>query len=111
MQRTRLIGIVLLFALSAFALERQPNSAYRARREALSKKTSGGIVLLFAGSTQEDDDNFYYLTGLDQSGGALLIAPALSAEGETAARPYTEDPLPARSQSHAGTLDRGEDRP
>ncbi len=88
MRRIQVIGIVLLFAVAALGLERQPNSDYRARREALAKKTNGGVVLLFADVNDKGhDDNFYYLTGLINRGAALLIAPAQ--EG-SAARPYTE---------------------
>jgi len=72
---------ILLLAVSASALERQPNADYRARRVALSRKASGGVVVLFAGVEAEgpnalygfrQDNNFYYLTGLDQTGAALL---------------------------------------
>jgi Xaa-Pro aminopeptidase len=93
-------GLFLLFGLmaSSFGLERQPNSDYHARREALAKKV-GGIVVLFA-ATENDgpndlygfrqDDNFYYLSGLGQPGAALLIASAVEAKGDVAARPYSE---------------------
>lgn len=99
MRRLHLIGIVLLFAVAASALERQPNADYRARREALAAKTNGGLVLLFADTSREDrDDNFYYLTGLENPGAALLIAPAMAAVEGVSARPYTEILyLPARN--------------
>jgi Xaa-Pro aminopeptidase len=78
------------------ALDRQPNADYRARREALAKK-SGGVVVLFApleGADSEysfrQDDNFYYLSGIAEPGVALLIAPAVEAKDQTPARPYTE---------------------
>lgn len=80
-------------------MERQPNSAYHARREALAKKTSGGAVVLFAPTEEagqnavygfHQEDNFYYLTGLPEPGGALLIMPATEATATAAARPYTE---------------------
>jgi Xaa-Pro aminopeptidase len=91
-----------LFLLAAgepsFAIERQPNADYHARREALAKK-AGGVVVLFA-ATENDgpndlygfrqDDNFYYLSGLSEPGAALLIAPAAEAKGDTPARSYTE---------------------
>ena len=89
-----------LLATSApsFALERQPNPDYHARREALAKKTAG-VVVLFA-ATENDgpndlygfrqDDNFFYLSGLNGPGSALLIVSALEAKAEAPARPYAE---------------------
>lgn len=85
-------------ATSSFALERQPNSDYHARRQALAKRV-GAVVVLFA-ATENDgpndlygfrqDDNFFYLSGLSQPGGALLIASATEAKGDTPARAYSE---------------------
>ncbi len=92
-------GLFLLATTeSSFALERQPNADYHARREALAKKAVG-VVVLFAATENEgpndlygfrQDDNFYYLSGLSEPGGALLIAPAVEAKGDTPARTYTE---------------------
>jgi Xaa-Pro aminopeptidase len=83
---------------SSFALERQPNSDYHARREALAKKAAG-VVVLFA-PTENDgpndiygfrqDDNFFYLSGLGEPGSALLLASAAEATADTPARSYTE---------------------
>jgi Xaa-Pro aminopeptidase len=89
-----------IFCASAttFALDRQPNSDYHARREALAKKV-GGVVVLFAPMESEgpndlygfrQDDNFYYLSGITEPGAALLIAPAAEAASGKAARSYTE---------------------
>ena len=85
-------------AKSSSALERQPNSDYHVRREALAKKAAG-VVVLFA-ATENDgpndlygfrqDDNFYYLSGLSEPGAALLIASAAEAKGDAPARAYTE---------------------
>jgi len=85
-------------AKSSSALERQPNSDYHARREALAKKAAD-VVVLFA-ATENDgpndlygfrqDDNFYYLSGLSEPGAALLIASAAEAKGDAPARAYTE---------------------
>jgi Xaa-Pro aminopeptidase len=89
----------LILSVTAAALDRQPNADYRARREALSKKTDGGIVLLFAPMESEgpnalygfrQDDNFFYLTGYTEPGAALLISPAAAATDKEPARPYTE---------------------
>jgi Xaa-Pro aminopeptidase len=101
--RKRSLGLLLLsvmFAVSAaIATERQPNSAYRARRVALSEKTNGGTVILFAPMESEgpnalygfrQEDNFYYLTGLREPGLGLLIAAAKPATATAPARPYTE---------------------
>ncbi|MFZ0308334.1 MAG: Xaa-Pro peptidase family protein [Candidatus Sulfotelmatobacter sp.] len=83
---------------SSLALERQPNSDYHVRREALARK-AGGVVVLFAPMESEgpndlygfrQEDNFYYLSGLTEPGAALLIAPASEAKGDVAARSYTE---------------------
>jgi Xaa-Pro aminopeptidase len=105
--RSFLIGLFFLVATSSgFAFDRQPNSDYHARREALAKKAAG-VVVLFA-ATENDggnaiygfrqDDNFYYLSGMSEPGSALLIASAVEAKGDTPARPYTEILfLPARN--------------
>jgi Xaa-Pro aminopeptidase len=88
-----------IFRTAAFALERQPNADYRARREALAKKTDGGVVLLFAPMEAEgpndlygfrQDDNFFYLAGWTEPGAGLLIAPATPASNDSPAHPYTE---------------------
>jgi Xaa-Pro aminopeptidase len=83
---------------SSFAFDRQPNSDYRARREALARKV-GGVVVLFS-ATENDgpndlygfrqDDNFFYLSGSIEPGVALLIASATAAQGDKPARAYTE---------------------
>jgi Xaa-Pro aminopeptidase len=96
----------LLVSKPGFALERQPNSDYHARREALAMK-AGGIVVLFAPMESDgpndlygfrQEDNFYYLSGSTEPGAALLIAPAAEAKGETPVHPYTEILfLPARN--------------
>jgi len=99
MKKLVALAVVVLLAASAFSLERQPNSAYRARREALAKKTDGGVVVLFAPMESEgpndlygfrQDDNFYYLTGYTEPGAALVIAPAAEASASMPAHPYTE---------------------
>jgi Xaa-Pro aminopeptidase len=97
---------LLLLCNLTFALDRQPNSDYHARREALAKK-AGGVIVLFAPMESEgpndlygfrQDDNFYYLSGLTEPGVALLIAPAAEAVSDKPAHPYTEILfLPARN--------------
>jgi Xaa-Pro aminopeptidase len=97
MRKLVLFFAVLVLACSlGNALDRQPNADYHARREALAKKAAG-VVVLFAPLEAGDavygfrqDDNFYYLSGVTESGVALLIAPAAEAKDDAPARPYTE---------------------
>ena len=97
--RRSLVFACILLVQIAFALERQPNSDYHSRREALAAKTNGAAVLMFAAPEGEGpndiygyrpDNNFYYLTGWSEPGGALLIVPAAEANGDVPAHPYTE---------------------
>jgi Xaa-Pro aminopeptidase len=90
--------ILLIASASSNALDRQPNSDYHARREALAKKV-GSAVVLFAPMEAEgpndlygfrQEDNFYYLSGLTEPGVALLIAPAAEAKADAPAHSYTE---------------------
>ncbi len=103
---------VILLAVGApvcsSAIERQPNSDYHARREALAKKANG-VVVLFAAMENDgpndlygfrQDDNFYYLSGMSEPGSALLIASAAEAKGDSPARAYSEILfLPPRNQT------------
>ncbi|HEV7217489.1 MAG: aminopeptidase P N-terminal domain-containing protein [Terriglobales bacterium] len=101
--------ITLSIGTVAFPLERQPNSDYRARRQALSGKIKDGYVLLFAPPEAEGPndlygyrpyDNFFYLTGWTEPGAALLIAAADEAQAGSTARRYTEILfLPSRNPS------------
>ncbi len=80
---------------SAAALERQPQSAYHARRVALGGELHGGVAVLFAAEEPlldfmpyRQDADFYYLTGWTEPGAALLVAgPAIDARP---ARGYRE---------------------
>ena len=87
---------ILLLCCAGTALDHQPGADYRARREALAKKAGGVIVLVapLEGIDSEygfrQEDNLYYLSGVTVPGAALLIAPAVEAQGETPARAYTE---------------------
>jgi Xaa-Pro aminopeptidase len=99
MRKLLLVTFVCLATFS-FALERQPNADYRARREALARKAGeNGMFLVFAGTESEgpnaifgfhQDENYYYLTGLPDPGGAVLIVPAVNADTGHAARAYAE---------------------
>jgi Xaa-Pro aminopeptidase len=97
-QMRHIIAALVLLSFSLAA-----DADYRSRRENLARKLGAGVLLLFA-STEEEGQNatggfrqnesFYYLTGWNEPGAGLLIAPA--AEG----RPYTEILfLPARNES------------
>jgi Xaa-Pro aminopeptidase len=87
------------FCLLASALDRQPSSDYRARREKLAAKLDGGVALVFAPPEAEGpnalygyrpDDNFYYLTGWPEPGAALLVVSSREAKDNAPARPYSE---------------------
>ena len=119
----RTVLFVLLLSTCAFALERQSNADYRARREALAKKAQNGLILVFADTEEiagnaetgfRQGNDFYYLTGLIDPGGAVLIAPAVDsndprfaqipADARPQARPYSEVLfLPAHSQQERWT--------
>jgi Xaa-Pro aminopeptidase len=83
----RLAGVaawVLLAAVSLAALEREPIESYRARRAALAAKLNDGITVVFAYREPDtadaltgfrQNDNFYYLSGVDEPGAILLLAP------------------------------------
>ncbi len=87
--------LFFLFSQLTWALDRQPNSDFRARRQALASKANGGAVLLFASNEAEGpndlygyrpDDNFFYLSGWSEPGAALLIVGGDSGEDHA----YTE---------------------
>jgi Xaa-Pro aminopeptidase len=88
----------LLLTTAGWAFDRQANSDYRTRREALAKQV-GGVVVLFA-ATESDgpndlygfrqDDNFFYLSGSNEPGAALLIASPAEAKGDIPAHAYSE---------------------
>jgi len=93
-------GLLLffLFCQLTWSLDRQPNSDYRMRRQALASKSDGGVVLLFASTEAEgpndlygyrQDDNFFYLSGWSEPGAALLIVSGTTGAG-TADHSYTE---------------------
>jgi Xaa-Pro aminopeptidase len=96
----RFLLVVLLVAQAVWALDRQSNADYHARRVALSGKTpNAGLVLLFSPPESEgpndlftyrQENNFFYLSGWTEPGAALLIAPAVEAKENSPARAYTE---------------------
>jgi len=98
MKSVRNLLLALLAAMTLVpalnALEKQPASAYHARRVALAAKLHGGIAVLFAAEESEvdfdpyrQDSDFYYLTGWNEPGAALLIVDEAK---EPVARPYKE---------------------
>jgi Xaa-Pro aminopeptidase len=75
---------VLLAAVSLAALEREPVESYRARRAALAARLNDGITVVFAYREPDtadaltgfrQNDNFYYLSGVNEPGAILLLAP------------------------------------
>jgi len=92
--RRALCALLFTVSFPLIAFERQPNADYRVRRERFAAKLDAqSVALLFANSEAEgqnalgafrQNDDFYYLTGWNEPGAAVLIAPANDK------RPYTE---------------------
>ena len=99
----QLVALRLAFAFTGLALacaapisqaqqrrEREPNSAYAARRARLAAEVDAPIVLWgFSGREESSqayvfaqEENFYYLTGHNEEGAALIILPAGKAASE-----------------------------
>ena len=89
--------LLFFFILSqlTWALDRQPNTDFRLRRQSLASKANGGVVLLFASNEAEGpndlygyrpDDNFFYLSGWSEPGAALLIVGGANSQDHS----YTE---------------------
>lgn len=94
----RFLLFIILATQLGWALDRQPNADYRARRQALAGRATGGLVLLFAPNEAEGpndiygyrpDNNFFYLSGWAEPGAALLVAET-GPSGNSAAPRYTE---------------------
>src|SRR5215831_4836905 len=83
MNPVRLPALVLFLLIAssiASALDKQPASEYRARRNALGSELHGGVAILFAAEepvldfdSYRQDSDFYFLTGWNEPGAALLI--------------------------------------
>jgi Xaa-Pro aminopeptidase len=108
--RKPLIFLITLCSTLCFALDRQPNSEYHARRVALSKLAGPNGAFLVFGGVESDgpnaiygfrqDENYFYLTGLTQPGGAVLIMPETEAKDGKPGHPYMEVLfLPQRNQT------------
>jgi len=89
--------LLFFFVLSqlAWALDRQPGTDFRLRRQSLASKANGGAVLLFASNEAEGpndlygyrpEDNFFYLSGWSEPGAALLIVGGANSQDHS----YTE---------------------
>jgi Xaa-Pro aminopeptidase len=84
--RRALCALLFTVSFPLIAFERQPNADYHVRRERFAAKLDGqAVALLFANSEAEgqnalgafrQNDDFYYLTGWNEPGAAVLIAPA-----------------------------------
>jgi Xaa-Pro aminopeptidase len=94
----RILLFLILAAQLGWTLDRQPNTDYRARRQALAGRATGGMVLLFAPNEAEGpndvygyrpDNNFFYLSGWAEPGAALLVSETREL-GNAAAPRYTE---------------------
>jgi Xaa-Pro aminopeptidase len=71
----------------ACAWEKEPLTVYAGRRAQLLKQTGDGVVVLFgygdadvaaSTTTFRQNENFYYLTGWDEPGAMMLLAPETS---------------------------------
>lgn len=91
------VGVFASLALGAVcqAIEKQPTSAYHARRIALAAELKGGVAVLFAAEEPvldfmpyRQDSDFYYLTGWNEPGAALMIVGSLAQGGHS--RSYRE---------------------
>ncbi len=83
--------------LPAQKLSTQPLSVYSARRHALADSLKGGWALVFAATEPvldfdpyRQDPDFYYLTGWNEPGAALVVAPAEPATADHPEIPYRE---------------------
>ncbi len=105
MNRKIVLGLILLLVVTAaFGIERQPNATYRARREALAKKSNGKAILVFAAVESDvtealtgfrQDEDFWYLTGVNTPGAAVLVVPALDEAAVKAANAQLPPGRPA----------------
>ncbi len=73
----------IVASIPMFALEREPDADYHARRVALGAALKGGIAILYAADepsaeylSYRQDEDFYYLTGWNEPGAALVVIGA-----------------------------------
>jgi len=95
------LSVCLLAAIPAVPQEREPLEAYRLRRAALQEKLGDGVIVLFGATEAEgseayhvfrQESNFYYLTGYDDPGAALLLAPPLGDSRSPLAEKFSKLP-------------------
>jgi len=79
----RIVGAALLFLAIAplLAIEKEPLTEYKARRDRLAARIQGNVLVLRAAPDQDltkyyQERNFYYLTGFDQPDAILLLDAA-----------------------------------
>jgi Xaa-Pro aminopeptidase len=91
-----LLAILFLLTLVSCSVQaqqrrdREPNSAYAARRAKLASNIDGPIILLgYSGEEEEaqtyifaQEENFYYLTGHNEEEAALIILPSDAHKGK-----------------------------
>ena len=81
-----LVAVLITSGVSARA--RQPNAEYAARRESLLAQVDAPVVLFgYTGKENtleflrfQQEENFYYLTGHNEEGAALVLAPPVAGE-------------------------------
>jgi Xaa-Pro aminopeptidase len=84
MNRTALVFVAIVTTL---AMDRAPvaraaaDPVYAQRRKALAARLDGGIAVVYAATGSRSTDfrqnpDFYYLTGLDEPGAVLVLAPS-----------------------------------
>jgi Xaa-Pro aminopeptidase len=79
----RLVALLVLFAALTplLAIEKEPVSEYKSRRDRLAVRIKGNALVLRAAPDKEltkyqQEQNFYYLTGVDQPDAILLLDAA-----------------------------------
>ncbi|MCL2659577.1 MAG: Xaa-Pro aminopeptidase [Acidobacteriaceae bacterium] len=85
------VAFLLVFGVTAYALESVPKAEYHQRRVALAEAMKMGVAVLFASDEPaleyqdfRQDEDFYYLSGWNQPGAAVVIIPAAEAQAATA---------------------------
>jgi Xaa-Pro aminopeptidase len=73
--------LLLLLVIPLLAIEKEPLTEYKGRRDRLAARIKGNVLVLRAAAEQElvkyqQERNFYYLTGFDQPDAILLLDAA-----------------------------------
>ena len=77
----RSLLVLLLSVLPLLAIEKEPLTEYKERRERLEQRIKGNVLVLRAAPEEElveyqQERNFYYLTGFDEPNAILLLDAA-----------------------------------